>query len=190
MNVTTTHIDCWDHSSATAILTKLLAGLGETRLANTPSYELVDTLRNRLEHPYIVILDGAGQIADDNVLKTLHKIPEVTLMCIVNEYRPFLRSHEMGIESWLEEYTDIEFEAYTEAQLQTIFEGRIEHGVADGVVPDEIMAFLSEGDRQPSAQRLRGARPWHGHCHAGRRARGRPRDREGIDLHDVLEVDP
>ncbi|ELY68851.1 Cdc6/Cdc18 family protein [Natrinema versiforme] len=157
--IATTHIDCWDHSSEHGILQRLLAGLGQGRRpSNTPTYTLLEDLRDALDGPYLVVLDEADQIADGGVLKALHQIPAVTLFCIVNEYRPFLRALDMSVESRLEGYRDIEFDAYSEAQLQAILEGRISHGVADGVVPDaivELLASVSKCDARRAIDNLR-----------------------------------
>lgn len=160
-DITTTHIDCWDFSSSASILKKLLKGLGQgAQPSNTAGYELRDHLRNCLDYPYIVILDEADQIDDDQIFKTLHAIPEITLLLIINEYRPFLNSLEPSVESRLNGYQAIKFGKYNHDQLAEILTRRIEQGVHPGVVDETIVSLLvdvSENDARRAIDNLRKA---------------------------------
>lgn len=159
--IDTTHLDCWDYSSYAAIFNQLLEAIGASaKPQNTPGYELNAHLRDELAHPYVVILDEADQIADDRVLYELHKIPEVTLLCIANDYYEFMDALEMRVESRIGGYYPIEFSKYDTDQLRTILARRRDQGVVDGVVPDDVLDLIvdvSENDARRAINNLRKA---------------------------------
>ncbi|ADB63991.1 AAA ATPase (plasmid) [Haloterrigena turkmenica DSM 5511] len=159
-HIQTTHIDCWQYHTTTAIATQLLDGLGGAAAPdNVAGYELMDRLRNELESPYVVILDEADQIEDDRILYELHKRPRVTLLLIANDYAEFYEPLDMRVESRLN-YQPIEFQKYKHDQLAGILERRIEQGVRPNVVPDEVVDTIvdvSSNDARKAIDNLRKA---------------------------------
>lgn len=142
-HIRTAHIDCWDKNTYTSVLTELLDGLGGTaKPPNSAGYELIDELRDRLERPYVVILDEADQLEDGRALYELHKLPRVTTILIANDYSEFFEPLDMRVESRVNGYQPIEFPKYSNDQLVTILERRIERGVRPGVVSSEVVETI------------------------------------------------
>ncbi|WP_049909956.1 Cdc6/Cdc18 family protein [Natrinema gari] len=160
-HVRTTHIDCWNHNTHSAIVTQLLEGLGGVAApSNAAGYALMDQLRDNLESPYVVILDEADQIEDDRTLYELHECPRVSVICIANDYGEFFDPLDMRVESRLNAYQPIEFPKYNNDQLETILEGRIRNGVRPGAVPDSVVATIvdvSHNDARKAIDNLRKA---------------------------------
>lgn len=157
-HLTTTHIDCWQHNTTTAIVSQLLAALGVPAPSNVAGYELLERLRDDLERPFVVILDECDQIEDDGVLYELHSLPKVTPILIANDYEETLKALEMRVESRISGYGPIEFSKYSGGQLETILERRIELGVRPDAVSDDVVAEIvdvSGNDARKAIDNLR-----------------------------------
>ncbi len=158
--VRTTHIDCWQYHTTTAIVGELLAALGVPAPKNAAGYDLLERLRDSLERPVVVILDECDQIEDDRVLYELHSLPRVTPLLIANDYQETLRALETRVESRVSGYDPLAFPKYDSGQLGTILERRIELGVRPGAVPAavvETIVDVSYNDARKAIDNLRKA---------------------------------
>lgn len=156
--ITTTHIDCWQFHTTTAIVSELLAALGVPAPDNAAGYELLKRLRDDLEQPVVVILDEADQIEEDRVLYELHSLSRVTPILIANDYSETLDGLDMRVESRVSGYAPIEFSKYSSDQLATILERRIELGVRPGAVPDDVVGEIVDVSRNDARKAINNLR--------------------------------
>jgi Cdc6-like AAA superfamily ATPase len=135
LDVETQYVDCWQHSNHYRILYKLLEGVETTHDVHqsTPKHELLDRLE-RLERPYVVILDEADQVADDDVLRELYGVPHLSTILIANRERDVLHTLDERLQSRLRSSLQLRFDAYSGRELVAILADR----VAWGLDPDAV----------------------------------------------------
>lgn len=161
--ILTQHIDCWSNSNRTAILHRLLEGISRTLPGinrTTPTDELSQELRERLECPYVVILDEADQIEDQAIFYELYQNPLVTMLLIANDDEEFFAPLEQRVDSRLITIPRIHFRKYSDSELVSILEARADAALEpDSIRRDElaVIADAAAGDARVAIGVLRNA---------------------------------
>lgn len=133
------------HSGRFRILYRILEGVAPTYDVHrsTPRDELLRRLEG-VESPYVVVLDGADQIADSDVLRELYAIPHVTTICIANRERDLVGPLDERLRSRLRSSITVAFDAYSDEALVAILADRVEWGLEDGVVSEGQLAAMAD----------------------------------------------
>ena len=127
LNVQTQYIDCWNHSNRYRVLLDLLEGIGPTHdiHRNTPQDEMLSRLE-RIDDPYVVILDEADQLADKDLLRELWSIPQLTVILIANREEDILNALDERVRSRLRSAMRVRFDQYHHDELVAILQARAE----------------------------------------------------------------
>ncbi|SDL08498.1 Cdc6/Cdc18 family protein [Natronorubrum texcoconense] len=161
--VETAYVDCWGNSNRTAILHRILEGVGLSPSGlhrKTPTDELSQTLKRELESPLVVILDEADQIEDQAVLYELYENPQVTMLLIANDDEEFFARLEQRVDSRLVTVPRIHFRKYHDTELVSILDDRADAGLEpESVQRDElaVIADAAAGDARVAIGILRNA---------------------------------
>jgi orc1/cdc6 family replication initiation protein len=162
-NVEVVYVNCWQEYTRFRVLYRLLEGLGETHgvhRGSTAKDELFARLRETVEDPYVVILDEADQLADDEVLYDLYRVPEVSLVPITNAERDLFDTLDDRVRSRLGPGRRVRFDRYTTDQLTDILARRAEVGLAPDAVDEPALRRIADraaGDARVAIRTLRAA---------------------------------
>lgn len=159
--VQSSYINCWECSSRFKILYNILQGMGLTLSVHrkgTPTDELLDSLRKRLDKQYcVIILDEVDKLEDDRILYDLATLQGVCMILISNSSTA-LHSADPRVRSRLSSAENVEFPVYSESEILDILKDRAEWGMLPGVIKNaqlERMASASEGDSRVAINTLR-----------------------------------
>jgi orc1/cdc6 family replication initiation protein len=162
-NVTHSYINCWENPSKFKVLYSIIQSLGlilAVHRKGTPTDELIDVLRKKLEGKHaIIVLDEVDQLDDDKVLYDLLSIPMVCLVLISNDMTA-MAGMDQRIRSRLASADSIEFPPYSAQEIAEILKDRVEWGIIPGAVKNrqlESIAGLSGGDARIALNVLRTA---------------------------------
>lgn len=156
------YVNCWQDYNEYTVLYRLLDGLGEAyqvHRKSTPKDELLNRLRD-IGGPYVVILDEVDQLAEPRVLYDLYSIPEITVIMISNREEELFVEIDDRVASRLRGCKKIQFDKYTQNQLVSILEARVEWGLDPGAITTdqlERIANKSGGDARVAISVLRNA---------------------------------
>lgn len=161
IDIETQYIDCWQHSNHFRILYKILEGVGTTYdiHRSTPRDEMIRRLEG-IDHPYVLILDEVDQAEDEDLLRELYGIPEISTVLIANRKRDIVGTLDERLQSRLRSTATIRFDSYTNAELEAILSDRIEWGLdPDAVTDDHVtrIATAAAGDARDAIGILRSA---------------------------------
>lgn len=170
-DVHTAYVDCWTNSNRPPIFHRLLEGINQptARLhRRTPIDELSKALRQKLESPFVVILDEADQIEDQVVLYELYEHLLVTTLLIANDDEKFFAALEQRVDSRLVTIPRIHFRKYTNRELVAILEARTEVGLEPGIIGHDEFLTIADAARRGCARRDPHPAERHRVCNAGR----------------------
>ncbi len=160
-SIQNSHINCWECSSRFKILYNILQEMGfslSVHRKGTPTDELLENLRKKLEERYcVIILDEVDKLKDDRVLYDLAAIHGVCLILISNS-ETALHSADPRVRSRLASAEHLEFPIYSEAELLDILKDRKEWGLIPGAMKNrqlESIASASGGDSRIAIDTLR-----------------------------------
>ena len=160
-SVRSSYINCWDCSSRFRILYSILQDMGlalSVHRKGTPTDELLDSLRKRLEERYCtIILDEVDKLEDDRILYDLVGLRRACLILISNSGTA-LHGADPRVRSRLASSEHIEFPAYSERDMLDILRDRAEWGMLPGVIKEahlERIASASGGDSRVAINTLR-----------------------------------
>lgn len=145
LDVHTTHVDCWLHTSDFRVLYKLLEPIGTTYdiHRSTPLDELLERLEG-IEKPYLMILDEVDQLDDLSLLRRLYGIPQVTMVLITNHERDLFDPLDNRLQSRLRSSEHVQFDKYMHNELVAILSDRAEWGLDPDVVTDSQLARMAQ----------------------------------------------
>jgi orc1/cdc6 family replication initiation protein len=160
-SVRNSYINCWECSSRFKILYSILQDMGLTLSVHrkgTPTDELLDVLRKRLEKDYcVIILDEVDKLEDDRVLYDLSGLQRSCLIMISNS-ETALHGADSRVRSRLASSEHTEFPAYGEGEILDILRDRAEWGMLPGAIKREQLrriASSSGGDARIAIDTLR-----------------------------------
>ncbi len=160
-SVQNSYINCWECSSRFKILYSILQDMGLTLSVHrkgTPTDELLESLRKRLEQRYcVIILDEVDRLDDDMVLYDLATLQGACLILISNS-ETALHNADPRVRSRLASSEHLEFPVYRDGEILDILKDRTEWGLLPGVVKSaqlERMASASGGDARVAIETLR-----------------------------------
>jgi orc1/cdc6 family replication initiation protein len=159
--VETQYVDCWQHSKRFRMLYKVLEGVGTTYDIHrtTPHDEMLERLE-RLDTPYIVILDEVDQLEDKGVLRELYAIPQITMVLIANREEDVIGPLDERLRSRLRSSERVRFDAYTTDELVSILSDRVRWGLDPDCITAaqlETVAEAAAGDARDAISILRSA---------------------------------
>jgi orc1/cdc6 family replication initiation protein len=159
--VETQYVDCWQHSKRFRMLYKVLEGVGTTYDIHrtTPHDEMLERLE-RLDTPYIVILDEVDQLEDKGVLRELYAIPQITMVLIANREEDVIGPLDERLRSRLRSSERVHFDAYTTDELVSILSDRVRWGLDPDCITAaqlETIAEAAAGDARDAISILRSA---------------------------------
>jgi orc1/cdc6 family replication initiation protein len=160
-SVQSSYINCWECSSRFKILYRILQDMGLTLSVHrkgTPTDELLESLRKRLEQRYcVIILDEVDKLDDDRILYDLAELERACLILISNS-ETALHSADPRVRSRLASSERLEFPVYREGEVLDILRDRAEWGLLPDVVRTaqlERVAHASGGDARAAIEALR-----------------------------------
>jgi orc1/cdc6 family replication initiation protein len=161
LDVDTHYVDCWQHSKQFRALYKVLEGVGTTYdiHRSTPTDEMLARLDD-LDRPYIVVLDEVDQLEDKSLLRQLWGIPQLTMILIANDERDLYDPVDERLQSRLRTTVTIQFDSYTDAQLEAILQDRVKWGLDTDVITGARItdiAVAADGDARDAIAILREA---------------------------------
>jgi orc1/cdc6 family replication initiation protein len=161
--VLNSYVNCWEYPSRFKILFNILQDLGETlsiHRKGTPTDELLDILKTKLEGKYcVIILDEVDQLESDKILYDLLQIPQIGLILISNSPHAFHDS-DPRVRSRLTSLNTIPFNSYSPQEVFEILKDRSDWGLIPGSVKSsqlERIAMTSGGDARVAINILRSA---------------------------------
>lgn len=111
---------------------------------NSPAEELVETLEQIVDRPYVVLLDEADTICDLAVLCDLYQVPLLSVVAIVHDPNEWLARLDSDLRDSISLRSQIAFERYSQAELVDILEPRVTHGLEPDVVRDEQLEWIAD----------------------------------------------
>lgn len=155
------YINCWESSSRFKVLYSILQKMGHVLSVHrkgTPTDELMDTLKKKLEERQaVIILDEADQLEDDRILYDLLSLPKACLVLISNNENA-LADVDQRVRSRLAAADHVEFPEYKDSEIAGILKDRAEWGLLPAVIRRgqlEAIAGASGGDARVAIDMLR-----------------------------------
>ena len=159
--VQSSYINCWECPSRFKILYSILQDMGLTLSVHrkgTPTDELLDNIRKRLEKNYcVIILDEADKLEDDRILYDISRLEGACLILLSNS-ETALHAADPRVRSRLASAENIEFPVYSDGEILDILKDRAEWGMLPGVIKNcqlETIASASSGDCRVAIGTLR-----------------------------------
>lgn len=125
LGIHTQHVDCWNAARPYRVLLELLNPVAPTHDIHRSTAR--DTMLSRLrevEEPYLVVLDEVDQLDDDDLLRELYGIPELTLLLVTNDASDLFGPLDERLRSRMRTAVQIEFDRYDLETLVAILERR------------------------------------------------------------------
>jgi orc1/cdc6 family replication initiation protein len=160
-SVQNSYINCWDCSSRFKVLYSVIQDMGlalSVHRKGTPTDELLESLRKRLEQRYcVIILDEVDRLDDDRILYDLATLQGACLILISNS-ETALHSADPRVRSRLASSEHLDFPVYREGEVLDIISDRAEWGLLPGVIGAAQLgriASASGGDARVAIETLR-----------------------------------
>lgn len=160
-DITSVYVNCWQHYNRYKALFKVLDGLERTydiHRQSTPRDVILERLREHDESNAVVIFDEVDQLEDENILYELNRLPQYTLVLIVNRVDELLAVVDDRLSSRLRGSERIHFNQYTDDELIDILSNRAKHAFDPGVVGKRELSIIAEkagGDARYAITTLR-----------------------------------
>ncbi len=160
-SVAPVYINCWESTSRFKVLYTILQRMGyvlSVHRKGTPTDELMDILRKKLEEKQaVIILDEVDQLEDDKILYDLISLPKTCLILISNNETAFA-DVDQRVRSRLAAADHVEFPEYKTDEIMGILKDRIEWGLLPAVIKNaqvEMIAETAGGDARVAIDILR-----------------------------------
>ncbi len=153
-------VNCWRYPSRFKVYYNLLQDFGVNLIhrTGTPTDELVDKLRTKIENrTSIIILDEVDQIEEERILYDFARESQAGLLMIANK-ETALYDVDDRIRSSLEGTREIHFPAYTTEELVDILKDRRKWGLRSGAIDTSLLhriANRADGDARVALNALR-----------------------------------
>jgi len=159
LGIHTQHVDCWSAARPYRVLLELLDPVAPTHdiHRSTARDTMLERLRD-IEQPYLVVLDEIDQLDDNDLLRELYSIPELTLLLITNDASDLLGPMEERLLSRLRTAVTIEFGRYDLETLVAILDRRATAALEPGAVGHgrlERIADVAAGNAREAIAILR-----------------------------------
>ena len=156
------YTNCISSPSESALIYSLARDAGranDLRPEGTPTALLLDRLRELDDH-FVAIVDEVDVLEDDSTIHALYDIPNVTLVLVCVSEDAFFADLDSRVASRLRGAAKVSLEKYGHEQLRDILWGRINAGLASGVVNAEAVDYIADvaaGDARHAITLLRRA---------------------------------
>jgi len=163
LDVRTTYCNCWQYHTRFRVLLELLDEVEQTidvHRQSTPHDALLDRLRARDEHPFVVVLDEVDQLDDSRLLYELLEIPHLHPIMVSNREADLFAALDERVSSRLRASPRIRFDRYSVDELAAILRARVDEGFDPGSVGRaalERIADAAAGDARVAIRILRSA---------------------------------
>lgn len=157
----TATVNCWSDHSRYRVLRRILAAIDGPAVATVD--HAASALRDALEAvsaPTVVLLDEADQLDEPAVLYDLYELPRLHVVATANRKADVLLGLDERIRSRLRTFRTVAVEPYTTAELATILDQRVTHGLQPGVIePAQVqeIARTANGNARDAIATLEGA---------------------------------
>lgn len=156
-------VDCWQQQTSAALYYTLLNEIdpGHTRKRGvTPTAELWDRLDDHIENQFVIVLDEADQLQDQQALYQFYEHDLITPILIANRKLDFFVELDDRVNSRLRGYTAIHFQNYSDDELVAILQHRADAALRPGAVSDKDISTIAKhahGDARLAIGILRNA---------------------------------
>ncbi len=156
------YVNCWEDYNRYKVLYRALEGIGKTldvHRQSTPKDELLTRLR-QYDEPYVLILDEADQLEEQDVLYDLYSMEHVHMVMIANQEEDLFTGIDERVRSRLMGARRIRFGPYGLAELVDILQDRAEWGLEPGAVDETVLEEIADaaaGDARLAIAILRSA---------------------------------
>lgn len=157
------YVNCWEDYSRFKTLYTILDGINDTldiHRQSTPKDVLLDRLRDYTGPPYVIILDEVDQLQDKRLLYDLYRIPDLTMLLIANKETEVFAEIDDRLTSRLTSATRIHFDHYSNSELTTILNDRVQWGLTPNATDQQRLnqiAMKAAGDARVAIGILRNA---------------------------------
>jgi cell division control protein 6 len=160
-SVQNSYINCWGCPSRFKILYSIIQHTGLSPAVHrkgTPTDELLEMLRKRLEERYcVIILDEVDKLDDSSVLYDLVALDRTCLILISNS-ETALHGADPRVRSRLASSEHLDFPVYRDSEVLDILKDRAEWGLVPGAVKAAQLsriASAADGDSRAAIEALR-----------------------------------
>jgi Cdc6-like AAA superfamily ATPase len=139
-------VNCWEDYSRFKTLYSILDGISNTldiHRQSTPKDVLLDRLRDYTGPPYVVILDEVDQLQDKGLLYDLYRISNITMILIANKETEVFGAVDDRLTSRLTTGTRIHFEHYSNSELGTILNDRVQWGLTHNAIDQDRLTHIA-----------------------------------------------
>ena len=161
LDVESVYVNCWEDHTRFKALYRILDEIQRTvdiHRQSTPRDVLLERLREYEEPPCVVVFDEVDQLEDKGILYDLNRLPQYSLILIVNREEELFAGIDDRLESRLHGSERIRFSRYTVDQLVDILQGRAKHALVPNAVEEselELIADAASGDARVAITTLR-----------------------------------
>lgn len=161
LDVESVYVNCWEDHTRFKALYRILDEIERTvdiHRQSTPRDVLLERLREHAEPPCVVIFDEVDQLEDKGILYDLNRLPQYSLILIVNREEELFAGIDDRLASRLHGSERIRFDRYTVDQLVDILQERAKHALISNVVDEselELIADTASGDARVAITTLR-----------------------------------
>jgi orc1/cdc6 family replication initiation protein len=161
LDVESVYVNCWEDHIRFKALYRLLDEIQRTvdiHRQSTPRDVLLERLREHEEPPCVVVFDEVDQLEDKGILYDLNRLPQYSLILIVNREEELFAGIDDRLESRLHGSERIPFSRYTVDQLVDILQERAKHALVPNAVEEselELIADAASGDARVAITTLR-----------------------------------
>lgn len=147
LDVTTKYLNCWDEYTRYRVLYEVLDGFTSTvdvHRQSTATDELLHKVRQYDGPPYVVVLDEVDQLQDKEVLYSLYRVQNLSMIFISNEEAEFFAQLDERLESRLHAARRIRLPRYHLDELADILERRALYALIEGAISRENLEEISD----------------------------------------------
>jgi len=161
LDVESVYVNCWEDHTRFKALYRILDEIERTidiHRQSTPRDVLLERLREHEEVPCVVIFDEVDQLEDKRILYDLNRLPQYSLILIVNREEELFAGIDDRLASRLRGSERIRFNRYKIDQLVDILQERAKHALIPNVVDEselELIADAASGDARVAITTLR-----------------------------------
>jgi len=161
LDVESVYVNCWEDHTRFKALYRILDEIERTvdiHRQSTPRDVLLERLQEHDEPPCVVIFDEVDQLEDKGILYDLNRLPQYSLILIVNREEELFAGIDDRLASRLHGSERIRFSRYTVDQLVDILQERAKHALVPNAVEEselELIADAASGDARVAITTLR-----------------------------------
>ena len=161
LDVESVYVNCWEDHTRFKALYRILDEIERTddiHRQSTPRDGLLERLRKHEEPPCVVIFDEVDQLEDKRILYDLNRLPQYSLILIVNREEELFAGIDDRLASRLRGSECIRFNRYKIDQLVDILQERAKHALVPNAVEEsklELIADAASGDTRVAITTLR-----------------------------------